>query len=91
MYISGENNQVGLIEYVYVGEHNKFISYLRHRTTAAIFMVAMLLLASFFNLTRYILYPHRRIYFDLGILFFGLFLVSFSTAEIFYLFFTSVI
>ena len=79
-----------MIEYVYVGEHEQFISYLKHRTSAAIFMISVLLLATFFNLTRYILYPHREIFFAFGMLFFGFFMVSFSTAEIFFLFYHSV-
>ena len=90
IYISGKESQTGLIEYVYVGEHEHFLSYVKRRTSAAIFMISVLLLTTFFNLTRYILYPHRGIFFAFGMLFLGFFLVSFSSAEIFFLFHHSV-
>ena len=90
VYVSGDGDRIGLIEHIYVGEHEQFISYLKHRTSAAIFMISVLLLTTFFNLTRYVLYPHRNIFFAFGMLFLGFFLVSFSSAEIFFLFYHSV-
>ena len=87
--VQGEKNEGGLLERIWVGELQEFVSYIQRRVASGIFLAAVLLFATLFNVIRFLLHPAKRHFLAYGIFFFSMLLVSFSGVDLWYIFFSS--
>ena len=65
----------------------EFVSYIQRRVASGIFLAAVLLFATLFNVIRFLLHPAKRHFLAYGIFFFSMLPVSFSGVDLRYIFF----
>ena len=87
--IQGENSEGGILEQIWIGEYQSFISYIQRRVAASTFLSVVLLFAALFNLIRYLIRPQQSHLLSYGIFFFSLLLVAISGVDMWYVFFSS--
>lgn len=87
--VKGENQEAGILEQIWIGDYNTFISYIQRRVAASTFLSAVLLFATLFNLIRFLIRPKQSHLLSYGIFFFSLLLVTISGVDMWYVFFSS--
>ena len=87
--VQGENNEAGILERIWIGNLQEFLSYIQRRVAAGIFLTAVLLFATLFNVIRFLLYPSKKHLLAYGLFFFSLMLVTLSGVDLWYIFFSS--
>ena len=87
--VQGENDEGGILERIWIGDLQDFLSYIQRRVASGIFLSAVLLFATLFNVIRFLLHPSKKDLLAYGTFFFSLMLVTLSGVDIWYIFFSS--